>query len=257
MPTTDPSWPYRGLIAHRGAGRYAPENTLAAMRVGMQHGFTMVEYDVKLSRDGIAVLLHDDDVCRTSNGTGNAADKTFSELAELDFGAWHSDIYAGEPIATLYSIAAFTQANNLLSNIEIKPHHGADARTGAAVARLAGQLWTHAPIPPLLSSFSEVALEAARNAAPELPRALLISGEMPSDWQARMRQLECTAMNISNQHATRSIVRTIHDAGYKIGVWTVNDLPRVRELLGWGCEAIFTDEIIFISPTLATIPEGT
>ena len=256
MPTIDPSWPYRGLIAHRGAGRYAPENTLAAMRLGMQHGFTMVEYDVKLSRDGVAVLLHDDDVRRTSNGIGNAAEKTFAELAELDFGSWHSDIYAGEPIPTLYSIAAFTQANGVLSNIEIKPHNGTDAKTGADVARLASRLWANAPIPPLLSSFSEAALEAARGAAPHLPRALLISEEVPADWEARLMRLECKGLNISNRHVTKSIVQSVHAAGYNIGVWTVNDTQRARELLDWGCEALFTDEIISISPAAANFSEG-
>src|SRR3546814_4777436 len=92
------------------------------MRLGAQHGFRMMEYDVKLSRDGVPILLHDDTVQRTSGGVGNAADKTLAELAEIDFGAWHSRDYAGEPIPTLYSIAAYTRANDIHSNIEIKPH---------------------------------------------------------------------------------------------------------------------------------------
>ena len=88
-----PTWPYSRHIAHRGGGRLAPENTLAAMRVGAEHGFTMFEYDVKLSRDNVLVLMHDDDVDRTSNGHGPAAAKTFSELAQLDFGSWPLSSY--------------------------------------------------------------------------------------------------------------------------------------------------------------------
>src|SRR3546814_3373482 len=80
MTQDRPDWPYPALIAHRGAGRQAPENTLAAMRMGAAHGFMMMEYDVKLSRDGIALLLHDDTLDRTSNATGNAADKSWAEL---------------------------------------------------------------------------------------------------------------------------------------------------------------------------------
>src|SRR3546814_12614827 len=85
MPNTAHAWPYPEFIAHRGAGRYAPENTLAAMRLGAQHGFRMMEYDVKLSRDGVPILMHDDTVQRTSGGVGNAADKPLAELAEIDF----------------------------------------------------------------------------------------------------------------------------------------------------------------------------
>src|SRR5690606_35567797 len=126
MPDMSSKWPYPKLIAHRGAGRHAPENTLASGRLGARHGFTTVVYDGKLSRDGVAILLHDDTVDRSSNGCGRAADMTLKELAELDFGAWTSKEYAGEPIATLASIASYTLANGIRSNIEIKPTTGAE-----------------------------------------------------------------------------------------------------------------------------------
>ncbi|UYO95303.1 glycerophosphodiester phosphodiesterase [Pollutimonas sp. M17] len=248
MPNPSPAWPYPQFIAHRGAGRYAPENTLAAMRLGAQHGFLMMEYDVKLSRDGVAILLHDDAVDRTSNGLGNAADKTLAELAQIDFGAWHSRDYAGEPIPTLYSIAAYTRANGIRSNIEIKPHTGLEAETGRQVARLARRLWAGADLPPLLSSFSETALEAALNEAPELPRALLIEEEVPADWRDRAQRLQCVGLNLNHKHTTRAIVQAVRQAGYTLAIWTVNDAARARELLDWGCDAIVTDEIKTISP---------
>lgn len=208
----------------------------------------MVEYDVKLTLDGVAVLLHDDEVNRTSNGTGNAGELPFNELAKLDFGAWRSKQFAGEPIPTLYAIAAFTQANGISSNIEIKPHTGADAATGTEVARLARQLWAHAQTPPLLSSFSETALDAARQQAPELPRALLIERELPNDWESRLTRLGCAGMNINDKFASRQVIEMAHNAGYKIGVWTVNDPQRARVLLDWGADSIFTDEIKLIAP---------
>ncbi|HEY9573525.1 MAG TPA: glycerophosphodiester phosphodiesterase [Pusillimonas sp.] len=248
MPNTAHAWPYPEFIAHRGAGRYAPENTLAAMRLGAQHGFRMMEYDVKLSRDGVPILLHDDTVQRTSGGVGNAADKTLAELAEIDFGAWHSRDYAGEPIPTLYSIAAYTRANDIHSNIEIKPHTGLEAETGKQVARLARRLWAGAALPPLLSSFSEVALEAAMKEAPELPRALLIAKEVPADWPDRVKRLQCVGMNLNHKYTTLAIVQAVRQAGYTLAIWTVNDSERARELLDWGCNAIVTDEIKAISP---------
>lgn len=159
-------WPYPKIIAHRGAGHLAPENTLSAVRLAASYGLTMVEYDVALSRDEVPILLHDRALTRTSNGQGNADELSFAEMARFDFGGWHSAPYSGEPLATLYSIAAFTLANGLCSNIEIKPQAGREARTGEVVATVAAALWRQASTPPLLSSFSEPALQAARKAAP-------------------------------------------------------------------------------------------
>jgi glycerophosphoryl diester phosphodiesterase len=243
MPDTSSTWPYPRVIAHRGGGHFAPENTLAAMRLGAQRGFTMVEYDVKLSSDDLAILLHDDKVDRTSNGSGDAGAMTYRELATLDFGAWHSARYAGEPIPTLYAIAAFTQHNDILSNIEIKPYTGTDDHTGTMVARMARFMWVHASVPPLLSSFSEIALAAALREAPELPRALLIEGELPPDWRERLNRLECVALNMNQRYVTPDIINHVHEAGCKITAWTVNDTVRARDLLDRGCDAIFTDEI--------------
>jgi glycerophosphoryl diester phosphodiesterase len=243
------SWRWPKLIAHRGAGRDAPENTLASIRMGAQHGFAMMEYDVKLTKDGVAILLHDDTVDRTSNGTGLAAGKTFNELATLDFGAWHSCDYAGEPIPTLHSVAACTIARGIHSNIEIKPSAGADAPTGTQVARLARQLWANAVVPPLLSSFSEAALDAAGREAPELPRALLVEKELPPDWLQRAKRLGCIGVNLNNQYTSIEVAKAVRDAGLTLVIWTVNDMARAQELLQYGCNAIVTDNISTIRPS--------
>ncbi|NLY27075.1 MAG: glycerophosphodiester phosphodiesterase [Alcaligenaceae bacterium] len=249
MTSTQTHWPYARLIAHRGAGRYAPENTLSAIRMGAQHGFTMMEYDVKLSRDGVPVLLHDDTLDRTSNARGIAGNLSFSELAEIDFGSWHSRDFAGEPIGTLASIAAYTLANGIASNIEIKPTKGLEHETGRAVAEQAARLWRDAPLPPLLSSFSEIALQAAMEAAPDLPRALLLARELPADWQEKAERLRVKGLNMNTRYITHDNAVAILDAGYTLAVYTVNDPERARELINWGCNALFTDEIKTISPT--------
>lgn len=240
-------WPYPTHIAHRGGGRLAPENTLAAMRTGRQHGYRMAEFDVKLSRDGVAVLLHDDDLDRTSNGHGPARLRDYVELAQLDAGSWHGPEFAGEPIPTFDAIARQALANGIACNVEIKPCPGRDAETGTAVALLARRFWQGAAVPPLLSSFSETALAAAHQAAPELPRALLVS-TIPEDWAARLRKHDCVALNINQKHATPELVRAVHEAGYRLCAWTVNDPARAQLLLDWGVDAIFTDELAAIRP---------
>src|SRR5690606_38729798 len=124
MPSVSPDWPYPRLVAHRGGGTVAPENTLAAFRRGAANVLLMTEYDVKLSADDVPILLHDDTLERTSTGKGRAADMRYADMMRFDFGAWHGSDYAGEPIATLYSIAAYTLAKGIHSNIEIKPSEG-------------------------------------------------------------------------------------------------------------------------------------
>ncbi|MGC1818128.1 MAG: glycerophosphodiester phosphodiesterase family protein, partial [Casimicrobiaceae bacterium] len=106
-----PAWPYPKLVAHRGAGKLAPENTLAALRVGHAHGYRMAEFDVKLSADGVAFLLHDGTLDRTTNGKGRADALTWRELAQLDAGSWHSPVYAGETLPTLAAVARWSRAN--------------------------------------------------------------------------------------------------------------------------------------------------
>ncbi|MVW71025.1 glycerophosphodiester phosphodiesterase [Bordetella sp. 15P40C-2] len=246
--STSQNWPYPTHIAHRGGGRLAPENTLAAMRVGRDHGFRMVEFDVKLSRDDIAFLLHDDDLDRTTDGKGLAGDRSFTELALLDAGGWHSPAYVGEPVASFQAVARYAIANQIACNVEIKPTTGREAETGTAIALAARNLWQGAVVPPLLSSFSEESLAAAQAAAPELPRALLVE-EVPADWREKLAKYECVALNINQRDATQALINDVHAAGYRIAAWTVNDPERAALLLSWGMDAIFTDELARISPT--------
>jgi glycerophosphoryl diester phosphodiesterase len=103
-------------------------------------------------------------------------------------------------------------------------------------------------LPPLLSSFSEEALEAAQQAAPTLPRALLIEEEVPADWPERLERLGCMGLNLNDRFVTQALVQAIRQKGYTVAVWTVNDAERVRELLDWGCNGIFTDKVTTIRP---------
>ena len=169
-------WSYPRWIAHRGAGKLAPENTLAAFRVGASHGYRMFECDAKLSVDGVPFLMHDATLTRTTNAKeafGPAAsdvggDHPWSELAKLDAGSWHSCGYSGEPLPTLENISRYCLANGHLLNIEIKPTPGAERRTGEVVARHAQRLWNNASVPPLLTSFRPEALEGARSTAEQM-----------------------------------------------------------------------------------------
>jgi len=235
-------WPYCRLVAHRGAGKLAPENTLAAMRLGASHGYRMFEFDAKLSGDGVAVLMHDARVDRTTNGSGPVAAMSFAQIARLDAGSWHSAPYAGEGVPTLERVAAWLRANGLQANVEIKPCPGRERETGAAVAREARALWDGADLPPLVSSFSPEALEAARDAAPELPRALLLD-TLPGDWVERCRRLGCVAVDANHRLLDGDLIARAHAARLRVACYTVNDPDRARQLLDWGLDCLITDAV--------------
>ncbi|MHA6844883.1 glycerophosphodiester phosphodiesterase [Ralstonia syzygii] len=245
---TLPAWPYPRAIAHRGAGKLAPENTLAAFRHGASFGYRMFEFDVKLSGDGVAVLLHDATLERTTSGHGRIDALSFSQIAQLDAGSWHSPAFAGEPVPTLAAVARYLRANGFLANIEIKPVPGTEWRTGAAVALDASTLWAGAGVPPLLSSFSEEALAAARTTAPELPRALLLD-TLPADWLDRLRALDCVALDANHRALTPEVIAVAHAAGFRVGCYTVNDVERARLLWGAGLDSLITDWVDRIAPS--------
>jgi glycerophosphoryl diester phosphodiesterase len=235
-------WPYPRLIAHRGAGEQAPENTLTAMRVGHAHGYRMVEFDVKLSADSVAFLLHDATLERTTTGRGRADALPWRELSGLDAGGWHSAKYAGEPLPTLAAIARWARTHGVACNIEIKPTPGRERETGGAVALDATALWRDAEVPPLLSSFSEEALAAAMEAAPALPRALLVD-HVPADWQDRLARLACVALDADHTALSADIVAQARRAGYRVLTYTPNAMERVAELAAWGVDGVITDAV--------------
>ncbi|MEK6348692.1 MAG: glycerophosphodiester phosphodiesterase [Burkholderia sp.] len=255
MPEHDPqSWPYADvarIVAHRGGGKLAPENTLAGFEEGARRGHRMVEFDAKLSADGISFLLHDDTVTRTSNGEGAAAGMRYAALAALDAGSWFDARFAGERMPTLEQAAARCLALGLAANVEIKPCLGREAETGERVALDTARYWRGAAVPPLLSSFSVEALAAAQRAAPELPRGLLLD-TLPDDWQALTARLGCVALHANHRAFDAARVAAIRAAGLRTLAYTVNEPARARELIAWGVDLICTDRIDLIGPDFST-----
>ncbi|WP_102817995.1 glycerophosphodiester phosphodiesterase [Burkholderia ubonensis] len=246
--TFRPDWPYPRVVAHRGGGTLAPENTLAALDEGARRGHAMVEFDAKLSADDVTFLLHDDTVDRTSGGHGPAAAMRYAELAALDAGAWFDARFAGERMPTFEAAAARCVALGLMANVEIKPCPGRERETGRRVAADAAAYWRDAAVPPLLSSFSFDALQQARETAPELPRGMLYEA-VPDDWYAQVVDaLGCVSLHADHMRLDEPLVRAIKAAGLRILVYTVNDPERARELVRWGVDAVCTDRIDLIGP---------
>ncbi len=240
-------WPYPRWVAHRGAGKLAPENTLAAFKLGASHGYTMFECDVKLSADGVPFLLHDDSLARTTNGTGIGSDHSWQALQALDAGSWHSAAFAGERIPTLEEVARYCIANGFDLNIEIKPTTGTDQKTGQVVAQHAARLWHNAERKPLLTSFRPEALQVALDAAPELPRGLLLH-QLWTGWLETALMLGCSAVICNHRLWDTSSVTQAKSAGFKLLSYTVNDELEVRRLLDLGTDGIITDRVDAFKP---------
>jgi len=241
------AWPYPRWIAHRGAGKLAPENTLAAFRLGAQYGYRMFECDAKLSADGEVFLMHDATLERTTNGHGIGGDLPWHQLSQLDAGAWHSRPYAGEPLPRLEALARFCLANRYLLNIEIKPTPGTERRTGEVVAREAARLWAGQPVPPLLTSFRPEALAGARDISPVLPRGLLLE-TLWDGWFEQARALECVAVVCNYALWDTATVARVQGAGMRALSYTINDESVAQHLMVLGTDGIITDRVDLFSP---------
>jgi glycerophosphoryl diester phosphodiesterase len=228
------------IIAHRGASAAAPENTLAAIRLAAVEGATWVEVDVKLSRDGVCILMHDDLLRRTTNGRGEVAHYDLDELKALDAGSWFSRRFAGERIPTLVETLELALDLDLDLNLEIKPCPGRQHETAIKVVETLQQHWPKARPWPLLSSFAVASLEEVRLHAPEMPRGLLI-GRPTRRGRGMLDRLDCVTLHCDARRVSKELVRSLAATGRPVLCYTVNDPNRARRLLEMGVTSIITD----------------
>jgi glycerophosphoryl diester phosphodiesterase len=238
------------VIGHRGAASLAPENTLGGFRAAAAIGVAWVEFDVRLAADGTCILLHDDRVDRTTDGSGDAGCMSFAALRNLDAGAWFGAGFAGERIPTLSETIALLATLGLGANIEIKPAPGAEVATARATVALVRSEWPASLPPPLLSSFASAALAAVRAAAPDMALGLLV-GDLPADWRARAEAVGAATVHCDQRRLDRAQARQVIEAAYSLLAYTVNQPARARELIAWGLSAVFTDRPDAIVPALA------
>ena len=230
------------VIGHRGAARHAPENTLAGLRAAAAMGAPCVEFDVRLTRDGVPVLFHDDTVERTTNGRGRLGALTLAQVRRLDAGAWFAARFAGERVPTLVQAIKLLAEYGLAANIELKPDEAQGAATARAVLATLRKSWPRNRPRPILSSFdwSALATLAAEDAA--WPRGLLIRNPRQPDWRAWAVRIGAAAIHCGARGLDSDGVETLRAAGLPVAVYTVNDPRRARDLWKWGVSAIFTDD---------------
>jgi glycerophosphoryl diester phosphodiesterase len=228
------------VIGHRGAAALAPENTLAGLRAAAAAGVRWVEFDVKLTADDVCVLMHDDTLDRTTDGSGRVAATPLAALERLDAGRWFAPAFAGERVPTLERTIAELARLGRGANREIKPCAGRAAETARAVADVVAAHWPASLPPPLISSFERESLAAVQAAAPGLPRGL-IAGQLPADWRAAVAQLDCRSIHLGYKKLTPAVIAEVLAAGLRLAVWTVNEVAEAARLVAAGAHAIITD----------------
>jgi glycerophosphoryl diester phosphodiesterase len=228
------------VIGHRGAAACAPENTLAGLRKAAELGCRWVEFDVRLTKDNHLILLHDNRIDRTTDGRGSAAALSLAALHRCDAGSWRGPGFKGERIPTLADAVALLGEIGIGANVELKAVRGRQAETGAAAAAQLLRLWpSHLPA-PLISSFHQDALAAARARAPEVARGILFRA-VPRNWRAVAESLGCLAIHADHRRLHPAIAAEIRQSGYPLLAYTVNDPARAHMLLEWGVTSVFSD----------------
>jgi len=260
--------PAQFLIAHRGFRACYPENTLCAFAASLGN-CGMIELDVRLSADNVAVVFHDRMLTRTSNALVVAAELGLTSLAlhdwrlgqlrRLDVGSWFLEtdpfdalrlgqVERGRLLAclpqrlpTLRQVLAWAMVHRMPLNIELK-NMGLARPNELLVAEVAREIATAgAAAQVVLSSFNHTVLRVCRWLAPEVAIAALQEGAHPPDLIEYLRALAVCAYHPADALADPALIRTLRAAGLHVNVFTVNDPARQRQLFTAGVTGIFTD----------------
>ncbi len=227
------------VIAHRGASRRAPENTLAAFRLAAELGADAIELDAKLTADGAVAVHHDLTLDRTTNGHGRLSQHTLAQLEALDAGAAFGEAFKGERLPSLKQVFEAV-GGRLLINVELTNYENPRDNLPEAVIALvrAGRLERRV----LLSSFNPLALRRAYRLAPEIPRGMLLEHRQSALTRRVYRWLSPhDALHPDAELATPKLITSQHQAGKLVNVWTVNDPHDLAALARLEVDGLITD----------------
>lgn len=228
--------PLRKVIncAHRGASGHAPENTLAAIRMALAMGAHMSEIDVQQTADDRLVLLHDDELGRTTNGTGFLWQKTYDEVKKLDAGSWFGAKFSGEPLPTLEEVIAAVRGKIKL-NIEIKLHGHERNVAQLVVDTIRRERFQSECI---VTSFGHAVADEIKQLAPELQVGYIFGRE---EYHEGVFSGGVEVLSANHSLIDAEFMRKARAAGKQVHVWTVNEAALMRRLLDLGVDAIITN----------------
>lgn len=221
------------ITAHRGASGLAPENTIAAMLKAIEFESDFSELDVQETREGEIILLHDDDLARTTNDSGAIWEKTLADLQDVDAGSWMGAEFAGEPVPLLKSVID-TVRGKMKLNIELKVNPHAQKLAERVVKIVEEKNFINQCI---LTSFHRPTIERAKALNPKL-KVGLIFDKMPIE---DIYQTDWHLFSVHRELVDQAFVDKAHQAGKEVHVWTVNDAESMKKLIGYGVDSIITN----------------
>jgi glycerophosphoryl diester phosphodiesterase len=229
------------VFAHRGSSAHAPENTLAAFQLALTQGAPALELDAMLSADGQVVVIHDDTVDRTTNGSGNVRQMPLAAIKELEAGSYFDPAFKGEKIPTLSEVFE-TVGRRIFINIEIKNYASPLDSLPSSIASLVQKHNLAEYV--LFSSFNPLALLKIRRILPQVPCGLLIFHGSAGGWARGWlgRRFPCQALHPDLRDVIPSFIASTHQSGRRMHVYTVNQPDEMKRLFDLGVDGIFTDD---------------
>ncbi|GAB2573920.1 glycerophosphodiester phosphodiesterase [Gracilibacillus alcaliphilus] len=226
------------IYAHRGASKQAPENTIPAFDLAYQQGADGIETDVHLTKDQIPILMHDEQLQRTTNGTGFIKDFTYEELTNLDAGSWKNPRYQGTKIPTLEDLLTWNQDKQLKLNIELKNKMIDYPNIEEIVyQKLVDYQMVEASV---ISSFNHQSI--ARISQLQYPiDYCLLSSKQAKALIIYSKELKAAGIHIRYRLLNNQIIKQAQGNNLYVAVYTINQPFMIRRAFKLGCHAIFTD----------------
>lgn len=227
------------LMAHRGAMVSAPMNTMAAFELAVEQGADGIELDVQLSRDGHVAVLHDFSLDATTDGSGPLAQKSLSELQELDAGGWFSSEFAGEGIPTLAQVFE-SLGDRTLFNVEIKSGGASSSKLAEQVAACIRRFSVGDRV--VVSSFDPAVLLNFRRLMPAVMIGFLYDAGLQPEYYIPLKKLAHEARHPRHELVDEAYMGWARENNYYVNTWTVNDRGRAAQLRSLGVNAIISDD---------------
>lgn len=228
------------VTAHRGASHVAPENTLSAIRAAIEAGAEWAEIDVQETKDGVVVVLHDQDLMRLAGDPRRIADMTYEEARQLDVGAKFDPKFAGERLPTLKEAIDLARGKIKL-NIELKYYGQGDPRLASDVARLLREEKLDKDC--FVASLNYASLEEARNEWPALRTAAIVSARVGDP-----TRLDVDYLSMNAKLVNLRLLRAAHRRGKQVLVWTIDDPRLATRLMDLGVDNVITNDPALMVP---------
>ncbi|GGI43037.1 glycerophosphoryl diester phosphodiesterase [Mammaliicoccus stepanovicii] len=243
------------IYGHRGMPSKAPENTLASFKAAAEvEGIKWLELDVAITKDEQLVIIHDDDLERTTDMSGEITTFNYDEIKSASTGAWYSEKFKEEKLPTFDEVIELANAFDMNINVELKGVSGPNglALSHSMVKQVSEKLQNlNKDQQVVISSFNVILVKLASEIMPQYRRGLIFhASSFRRDWQSLLDYCEAEILNIEDAQLTEEKVKLIKEAGYELNVWTVNKSTRANQLANWGVDGIFTnnaDKMVHLS----------